>query len=301
MDKEGLIKKWLSDELTESELKEFKELDDYDLNTEIIESARYFKASHFSKVKGFDELKPKLTPKDTPVIKMRSYKMLFRIAALFVISLGVYFTFFFTNITTVQTLASQKTTFELPDASSVVLNANSTAKYNKKKWADKREIVLEGEAFFKVAKGAKFDVITSGGTVSVLGTQFNVKNRKNYFEVTCFEGIVSVQSQGKTQRLTKGNSFRVYNHKITVDTADTSHPEWIDNISSFKSVPLSEVLDELERQYNITVTTQNIDTSLLFTGGFVHTNIDEALTAITVPLNLTYEKQEAHKILIEKK
>jgi ferric-dicitrate binding protein FerR (iron transport regulator) len=300
MDKEELLKKWLSDDLTDIELKEFKKLDDYNLNTEIIESAQYFKASHFSTVKGYDNLKSKLKPKNTPVIKLQSYKVLFRIAALFVISLGVYFTFFFTSITTVQTLASQKSTFELPDASTVTLNALSSISYNKKKWSDKRELVLDGEAFFKVAKGSKFDVKTSSGIVSVLGTQFTVKQRVNYFEVKCFEGIVSVSNNNKIHKLTKGKTYSIYNGIAVIDSTNSSQPKWINNISSFKSIPLYEVLNELERQYNIKINTQEVDTKRLFTGGFVHTNIDEALTAITVPLDLTYKKLDAHQILIKK-
>ena len=300
MDKEDLLKKWLSDDLTNLELKEFKKLDDYNLNTEIIESAQYFKASHFSTVKGYDDLKSKLKPKDTPVIKLQSFKMLYRIAALFVISLGVYFTFFFTSITTVQTLASQKTTFELPDASTVTLNALSSVIYNKKKWSDKRELILDGEAFFKVAKGSKFDVKTSSGIVSVLGTQFTVKQRTNYFEVKCFEGIVSVNNNNKTEKLTKGKTYKIYDGAIVIDSTNNKHPKWINNMSSFKSIPLYEVFNELERQYNIKISTQDIDIKRLFTGGFVHTDIDEALAAITIPLNLTYQKLDAHKILIKK-
>ncbi len=300
MDKEDLLKKWLSDDLTNLELKEFKKLDDYDLNTEIIESARYFKASHFSTVKGYDDLKSKLKLKDTPVIKLQSFKILYRIAALFVISLGIYFTFFFTSITTVQTLASQKTTFELPDASTVTLNALSSITYNKKKWSDKRELMLKGEAFFKVAKGSKFDVKTSSGIVSVLGTQFTVKQRTNYFEVKCFEGIVSVNNNNKIEKLTKGKTYKIYDGAIVIDSTNNKHPKWINNMSSFKSIPLYEVFNEFERQYNIKISTQEVDTKRLFTGGFVHTNIDEALTAITIPLDLTYKKLDAHKILIKK-
>ena len=47
------------------------------------------------------------------------------------------------------------------------------------KWKNERSVNLDGEGFFKVAKGSKFDVETSAGTVSVVGTQFNVKNRKD--------------------------------------------------------------------------------------------------------------------------
>ncbi len=301
MDKELILKKWLSDELTTSELDDFKKLDDYDLNVEIIESAKYFKASNISSVKSFDEFKVNLKQKKSkPVIQLNSYKVLYRIAALFILGFSTYFFLFNTDLTTVETLASNKTTFELPDASSVTLNADSKIEYNKKKWSDKRELSLDGEAFFKVAKGSQFDVKTSDGIVSVLGTQFTVKQRTNYFEVKCFEGIVSVNSKGKTNKLTKGNTYRIIDGVIDIDTTLKNHPDWISNVSSFKSVPLHEVLDELERQYNINISVELSDAKRLFTGGFVHNNLEEALTSVTVPFNLSHRKDNSNKIILYK-
>lgn len=298
MDKDLLIKKWLANELTESEKEDFKKLDDYNLNLEILESAKHFKASHFSTVNSYADFKTTLKDKNTPVIKLSSYKVLYKIAALFVISLGIYFVFFFNNLTTVQTLASQKTSFELPDASSVILNTESKAIYSKKKWVNNREVTLDGEAFFKVAKGSKFDVLTSGGTVSVIGTQFNVKNRHNYFEVKCFEGVVSVNSNGKSKRLIKGSTYRMLNGSISIDSTLNLRPGWIDNMSRFKSVPLRIMLNEFERQYNVTLETQRINSERLITGGFVHDNLEEALQSITVPFGLTYKQNESNKITI---
>ena len=298
MDKESLERKWLANELAEDELVAFKNLDDYELNSKILEGAKHFKASQFSTVKGFDELKPKLANKQFKVIKLQSYKILYRVAAILVIALGLYFTVFNNSITTIEALASQKTNFELPDASSVALNSNSTVTYNKNSWSKKRELTLDGEAYFKVAKGSKFDVITTSGNVSVLGTQFNVKNRNNYFEVKCFEGIVSVSTQGKEYKLTQGKTYRFLNGNEELSITDDESPNWINNISSFTSVPIQVVLDEFERQYAITITVIDVDTKRLFTGGFVHNNFDQAIASITVPFNLDYKKDELNKITL---
>lgn len=302
MKKDKFIEKWLSGKLTDAELKEFKKIDDYQLNNRILEEAKHFKASHFSTVDSYEDFKAKtdLKEKKKPVIQLKSFKMLYRIAALFIVSLSVYALFFMNNLTTVKTLASNKTTFELPDASTVTLNAESKASYSKEKWKNKREIKLDGEAFFKVAKGSKFDVITESGTISVLGTQFNVKKRDKFFEVKCFEGIVSVQSNNKSQRLTKGNTFRIVNGIITVDTTSLEQPEWINNKSSFESVPLYEVLHELERQYDISIKTEKIETDRLFTGGFIHNDLEQALQSITIPLDLSYKKDQQNNIILLK-
>ena len=296
MDKEKLLEKWLVDELTEAELNEFKKLDDFKLNTEIIEGAKDFKASQFSTVKNYNDLKLGLPKKETKVFKLSAYKILFRVAAMLVVSIGIYYSFFFNDLTTVHTLASQKTNFELPDASSVTLNAYSKVKYNKKKWSAKRELTLDGEAFFKVAKGSKFDVKTSDGIVSVLGTQFSVNQRDTYFEVICFEGIVSVNSKGTSHKLTRGKTFRIMNNVMSTDIIENKKPLWIDNISTFKSVPLQVVLEEFERQYNVVINSNEIDTNRLFTGGFVHTNLNEAMTSITIPFNLSFKKDNSNNI-----
>jgi ferric-dicitrate binding protein FerR (iron transport regulator) len=60
----------------------------------------------------------------------------------------------------------------------LILNAASKLSFNEKKWADQRALTLEGEAFFKVQKGQTFSVNTTAGVITVLGTQFNVKERK---------------------------------------------------------------------------------------------------------------------------
>ena len=301
MDNEKLLEKWLNNDLTSAELKKFEQLDDFNLNNEIIEGAKSFKASHFSSHASFSEFKTKLKNEEKPVIQLSAIKMLTRIAAIFVIGIGVYFAFFNNNLTTVQTLASQNETFELPDASTVTLNATSTIKFDEDKWSDKRELSLKGEAYFKVAKGSKFDVKTSNGIVSVLGTQFTVKQRDNFFEVKCFEGVVSVSRKGELHRLTKGKTYRSLNGKISLNTTDKENPDWLHNITSFESVPIIEVLKELERQYNVSIKTENIDTKRIFTGGFVNNNLEQALQSISVPLNLSYKNNGENKITFFKK
>ena len=300
MKEEYLLKKWLLDELTASELEDFKKSEYYDLNVKIIEKAKHFDVPNNASVKSYDAFKNDYKQKKVPVIKLTSYKFLFRIASMLIFGIGIYFLFFFNSVTTIQTLASQNTTFELPDASSVVLNADSKATYDKKDWAKKRTVSLQGEAFFKVAKGSKFDVITSSGIISVLGTQFNVKSRTHYFEVKCFEGIVSVTKNGKIQRLTKGHVYRFINNKTTLDSINNKLPTWMRNVSSFKGVPLYNVLKEFERQYNVTINTANIDTTRLFSGGFVNDNLEQALASITIPFNLTFKKDHSNKITLFK-
>ncbi len=299
MNKEDLVRKWLVDELTATESEAFTALDDHDMHIKIIESAQLFKASEVSEIASLDTIYKKA--KQTNNSGKNWYNQFLKIAAIFVVLLGVGSLFFLNSDSNIDTLAGEKISIELPDASAVMLNSKSEIVFNKPNWKDKRAVTLKGEAFFKVTKGSTFDVITETGTVSVLGTQFNVKSRKGYFEVQCFEGLVNVRYNGSTKNLSAGTTFKVINGTISSDATLDIEPQWINNISSFKSVPFQEVIKEFERQYDVVFSLENIDTSRIFTGGFVHSNLEDALKSITLPLDLEYKiDSEKHITLYNK-
>ena len=301
MDKETLLRKWLANELTDSEQKEFEKLDDYELNKKIVESARHFNAPPFSSEKSYAELKNKIEKQNnTRVVKIAPLKTWLKIAAVFVLFFSFFALYQYNSFTTIETAAGQKSTIELPDASLVTLNSVSKITYSKYRWKSKREVKLEGEAFFEVARGSKFDVISPAGTVSVLGTKFNVKSRNKYFEVKCYEGLVSINRNGKIQQLEAGKTYRVVNNIVSLEVTDGTNPDWLNNYSSFKSVQLFEVLNEMERQYNTEIITRGVDTSRLFTGSFVNNNLEQALLSVTVPFNLSYKTDNGNKIIIYK-
>ena len=288
MNKENLVKKWLADELTDAEREAFEQLDDFQLHKDILDNAANFKSSGFSQIDDFKTFSKRLDEVASPVRKMNWVKPFLRIASIFVIGFSLYYFFLFNNVIEVQTLASEKTTIELPDASTVIVNAMSEVRYSKRKWKQKRELELQGEAFFDVAKGSKFSVITSEGTVSVLGTQFNVKQRGSYFEVECFEGIVKITSQNTSEQLKAGDRYRFSNGQASLGKTLYQRPQWTKNVSSFNRIPIFEVIAELERQYNIEVEMDKIQTERLFTGGFVHDNLENALKSIAEPLDLDF-------------
>ncbi|AUP80826.1 FecR family protein [Flavivirga eckloniae] len=301
MDKDYLIEKWLRGDLTDAEKEAFSKLDDAQFNQYIIDAAQHFKASHASVVNDFETFKQHYNATKTPVKKLYWLNPLLKIASVFVIGLGIYFAFFFNSLTQVETLASEKTTIELPDQSKVELNALTKVVFNAKDWDEKREVELEGEAFFKVAKGKIFDVKTESGTVTVVGTQFNVKQRAHYFEVKCFEGIVKVTSDTITRQLHAGDIFQVIDGKFSEGRTGALAPKWTRNISHFEAIPFKEVLAEMERQYNVKISHKGIDANRLFTGGFAHNKLEDALISITQPMGMTFELQASNLVIIHGK
>ncbi len=286
MEKDILIKKWLNHELSATELEEFKTFEEYDSLQKLSNKLQHFKAPILDTEQVFLAINNRIQARK----RFAWTTQLSKVAAVVLIAFGAYFYSLTLNNTT-ETLASQKTIVSLPDTSQVTLNALSSLVYNKSDWSKNRNVTLSGEGFFKVAKGETFNVKTTSGIVTVLGTMFNVKQRKDYFEVICYEGSVKVYAQNKNTILLPGDSFLLLNKKQLVRSKETAtQPSWITDSSSFKSVPLQHVLNEMERQYNIEIQTKNIDLSVLFTGKCTHKNIDTALKTITIPLGLTYSK-----------
>ncbi|WP_308990546.1 FecR domain-containing protein [Mariniflexile litorale] len=295
MNKEELISKWLNNDLNDQELEVFKNLEDYDDLVKLNNGLQAFKAENYDTSKELETVLK--TIKSKKQHQSHWFKPFMRIAAILAICFSLYY-YTTTLDTTIHTEFAQKTTIELPDASNVSLNAKSSLVFNKNSWKKERDVKLEGEAFFKVAKGSTFNVITKSGTVTVYGTQFNVKQRENYFEVICYEGLVGVTYLSQETKLKPGDSFLIIDGKTIAKEKDYhSTPSWLNNESFFKSLPYKEVIAEFERQYDVDITLLNIDPSQLFTGSFAHNNIDVALKAITLPLHVTYSKTKKTIIL----
>ncbi|WP_435623215.1 FecR family protein [Flagellimonas sp.] len=289
---ENFLAKWLNGELSDEELAKFKSSEEYASYEKLKEVSASLRTPDFDVENTLEQLKANRSQTSTKVIAMKPYKRFLRIAAAIVILItGSYLYLNFSN-TSYSTELAENNELLLPDQSEVILNADSKVTFSEKSWDTNREINLKGEAFFKVAKGKKFTVTTTQGSVSVLGTQFNVENRDGFFEVNCFEGLVQVDYKDIKKQLPAGTSFLVIDGKvIDVEESNASQPSWTRNESSFKSIPLKYVFNELERQYNISVSTKNVDANLLFTGTFSNTDLKMALKSIATPSRIKFQNE----------
>ena len=299
MEKNHILAKWLNNELTEDQLAEFKANPDNEKYEQIKNYTAHLEVPPFNEEKVLEHVinHKKTTPKIIPSYK----KWLFKVAAVFVIGLGILFLMQNFSLQTQYAFNGKKTTFLLPDNSKVVLNAGSEIKYKKWNWDNNRNLELKGEAYFKVAKGKKFEVTTVLGKVAVLGTQFNVKVRKNRFHVTCFEGRVLVKYQEKELILTPGQSVYFEDGKQINTTIATAQPEWMENTIAFNKENLRNILDEIQRQYNVSIEVKTKYSSELFTGKIPINNLDVALQIIATTYHLEAKKITANKIIFEGK
>ena len=294
---ENYLAKWLNNELSEEELVRFKESKEYASYLKLRKATDKLVGPDFDMEKAWEDLNTQKNSIETKVVKLNPFKKYVSIAAAIALIFTATYLYYGTLTENISTQYAERAEIVLPDASEVQLNADSQITYSKKDWDNKRNITLNGEAFFKVAKGKRFTVTTENGTVTVLGTQFNVENRKDYFEVACYEGLVSVVYNKNEVKLPAGNSLVVLNGEVqALEIPNIKEPSWIGNESNFKSIPLQYVLDEFQRQFNLEVTTQNIDTDQLFTGSFSNTDKNLALQSISTPSQMKY-KLKGNKVL----
>lgn len=287
MEKDYLLHKWLNNEATLEELEQLKNNPEYASYLKIASASVGFEIPKMDSKANFEAISNKIKPV-RQLQKTNIFSVVLKIAAVFAVLLAGYY-YISTLDTSVKTEIAQTETFSLPDNSEVMLNAGSQISYNKKNWAKSRELTLDGEAYFKVTKGNKFSVKTGEGTVSVLGTQFNIFARDGLFVVACYEGLVSVAFNDTLLKVPAGSKVQVENGKLVINEAtENLSPDWLAKESSFENAPLSLVLKEVERQYPIKVALEDIDSEKRFTGSFTHENLDLALKAICEPLQLNY-------------
>jgi ferric-dicitrate binding protein FerR (iron transport regulator) len=285
MEKEYLLKKWLNNDLSEAEAKAFQAMEGSQLYKEIIEEAQRFKGGAQEKVADFELLKSKLKDKEKKPV--RWINLATRIAAVFILGIGLYTYLDRDQINTFATISGQKQSITLPDNSVVTLNESSELFYKASQWEDERILNLKGEAYFDVEKGKRFDVITDQGTVSVLGTEFNVLSREGVFKVSCYEGLVQVAYNGSLIQVPAGTEFTLGSGNLLKSDVLLSQPTWLTNMSVFENAAFKNVILELENQYQVKIQFPK-DTNRSFTGAFEHDDLENALRSITQPLDMTY-------------
>lgn len=282
MEEDYKLAKWLNNEFSDAELQEFQHDEDFALLNQIKEHTALLKPSDFNEQKMLSEILA--TKKEAKIVPL--YKnALFKIAAVIALCFGFLFSLYQFNNETI--LASGKMNVTLPDNSLVALNENASIEYNKLFWNFNRKVNLNGEAYFKVQKGEKFQVITQNGTVSVLGTQFNVKTENETFEVSCYEGKVKVEASNQTSILTKGMVVSLNQHKLAPSTTTLTEPSWKNEAieMTFENENLNAILAEIEKNYNVKITT-NSTTEQTFTGKIPTRDLDVALQIIASTYHL---------------
>ena len=186
----------------------------------------------------------------------------------------------------------------LPDASIIILNDGSTISYDTREYIDERMINLVGEASFKVTEGKSFRVKTDNGLVEVLGTEFNIRAWDGTYRVECYEGSVRVSSQGQEVILVAQEVAILNDGSLSQQSIEHKAPFWSQGLSRFEQASLDAVLNELERQYDISI--EYSGGNKTFSGAFIDSDLETALRSICLPLGLTFQfDQNSGLVIIE--
>ena len=202
----------------------------------------------------------------------------------------------------------------LDDGTLVHLNDNSRLIYPEQ-FGDRRDVILDGEAYFMVAKdkSRQFVVHTPQGDVRVHGTEFMVNTRdgsKNdnanatgHLSVVLVKGSISfTPNNGREQMLTPGQQLSVVNSQLSINEVDTTpYVAWNEGKFLFQAWPLERVMEVLSRWYGVEVSFASDELRTKQLDGYFsrYDGIDYILESIEAVLNVTITKNQ-HSISINK-
>ena len=188
------------------------------------------------------------------------------------------------------------------DGSKAYLNSGSFIRYPVKFIEDKkREVFLEGEAFFDVAenKNELFIVNSNGINVEVYGTKFNVRNYSEDFnsDIVLVEGSVGINNPEVSELTMLKPGFKgsvdKENFRVTTSKVNTKiYTSWIDGEVIFRNETFSQILKKLERLYNVTIINnknESLDEVFNAAINVENENIEQVLEYFNKIYNIEYQ------------
>ena len=196
----------------------------------------------------------------------------------------------------VATRSNSRSRLSLPDGTTVWLNGDSRISYNQAFGDKKREITLEGEAFFDVAAHPEVPLVVhaSGLNIRVLGTAFNVSIHDGQVITSLIRGSVELSASSRP-------GWKVIlkpNQKISVspEKVDSSHlvalheeprskliPEvsWVNNKLVFYQEPFGSLAARMGKWYGVyfNIEDEHLE-KVTLTGVFDKESLSQALTAL---------------------
>ncbi|HEY1114000.1 MAG TPA: FecR domain-containing protein [Chitinophagaceae bacterium] len=203
---------------------------------------------------------------------------------------------------------------KLPDGTAIVLNANSKLRVKRARKNKPREVWLEGEAFFtvshlnrdprKVEEHERFLVYTSGLTVEVLGTSFNIRKRRGKTEVVLQEGKIMVSYNGlnKPAVVMQPGDLLVYDSLIQQVARKTivaeNYTAWTKKKLILYDPSLKEIISYLEDNFGKRIVLE--DKALgarKMEGPILLDTLEDALFVLTTVYNLSVVEKDSSLIL----
>jgi len=251
---------------------------------------------------------------NTPTVKrtrVLSISKLRRIAAVLIVLIGVGYLISITtqnlpeNIewTSVHT-TDEKQNITLSDGTSLWLNINSEITYPNSFNGEKRKVILNGEAFFDVARNAKkpFIIHSNKSAIQVLGTSFNVESNIDManVKVTVVTGKVAlfdttnIENKIILQPGEQGIHYYADNELVKINNSDKNFLAWKTGILVFENTTLNEVCQILSKHFDKQIVLQNKEAlkEKSLTAIYENKSIDEILEILEITLDISIMRNE---------
>ncbi|MEN6619567.1 MAG: FecR family protein [Rikenellaceae bacterium] len=148
----------------------------------------------------------------------------------------------------------------LADGSKAWINADSKLSYNNNFSTNNRDLYLNGEAYFEVAKGQSvpFKVFTKNICITAIGTAFNVESYTNHVKTTLANGSVIISSKsGETKTLQPNQSIEYISDSIGFSSVKNVQTElytsWKDTRWIIRSMSMEEFASKLEKKFDVII------------------------------------------------
>lgn len=206
------------------------------------------------------------------------------------------------------TLNDERSDLTLPDGTVVWLNENTYFTYENVE--GERQVHLSGEAFFDVATDSlqPFRIYTDDAITTVLGTSFNIRAypEEEQVEVSVKEGKVALEPKAKKEEVAEATVQRVEllpgdkGVFVKETTAIATKEEqaknstaWKDGKLDFDAVPLAEVVEIVERYYEVEIelADERLGRCLLY-GKYENLPLEELLQLIEITAELEMEEND---------
>ena len=241
---------------------------------------------------------------------------LLKIAAVFALSFGSYYMFDRMNgepeeevvMHTFHVPAGQRAELTLADGTNVWLNAKTTLTFPSRFTKSRREVQLDGEAYFTVKHDPEnaFTVNTGQYVVKALGTEFNVSaySTSESFETSLINGLVEVSSSNTNESVRLSPNNRVYaeNGKLAqAPILHFSHFLWKDGMISFENERMESIINKLRLYYDVDICVKNNQIlNMRYTGKFwTKDGVEHVIRVLKIHARTQYVKDsEQNRITI---
>lgn len=188
----------------------------------------------------------------------------------------------------------------LVDGTKITLNQNSLLTLSDDYNIAERNVTLDGEAYFDVAKSEKQFTVTAGDKRYIVhGTSFNILSFKDdkYSIVTLHTGKLEAKIDAQSYMLKPGDELRVDDNtkSISKHIVNTENSiGWMNNQLTFSRLPLKFVIKQIEHKYNVKINMHSDIEDIPYTGELQNENLKTALHLLSITAPITLEVTESN-------